>query len=95
MSNQDVPNLFNVPNPPNSTQLVDKSGNINADWQNYFNNLSLILRKFLSSEGIFLPQQTNDNILLLNTNKSIGALIYNSSTNHIEGNVNGTFQVII
>jgi len=95
MSTPIVPNLSNIPTPPAFAKLVDKDGNITSSWRDYFSNLTLYLKQFLSNEGLVMPQQTSANIALLNTAQSIGALLYNSTTNHIEGNVNGTFQVII
>ena len=85
---------MNIPNFQN-IQFVDRNGYLTDQWQLILQNLFQELQKNTSNEGLFVPQQPTTTITALNTAASTGALLYDSTTNHLKVNISGTFQVII
>lgn len=77
-----------------SSQFVDKNGNLMPNWQITLNQLFNQLQSYLSNEGLKVPQQTTANINTLNTDKSIGVLLYDSNANELKVNINGVFKTI-
>jgi hypothetical protein len=75
--------------------LVDQKGYMTADWKEFFSQFFVILQNTLSDNGTRLPFQTTDNITELNTVNLLGALLYNTDTNKVMANINGTFKEVI
>lgn len=82
-----IPNLF-------TGQFVDKNGMLTDSAQLFLSNLISQLQSILTPEGIFIPKQSAENIVILNTAESIGSLIFNSDTNKAQVNLTGTFKDI-
>ena len=69
-----IPNFLDI-------RFIDKDGKLTPQWRSILNNLFTELQTKSGTEGLFLPIQSNDHVLMLNTARSIGALIYNTTTN--------------
>jgi hypothetical protein len=75
-------------------KIADKDGYSTQDHHNFMTLLTQVLQSILSNEGIKTPQQTTENIGLLNTAQSIGALLYDADTHELKVNINGTFKTV-
>jgi hypothetical protein len=84
---------MNIPNFVDS-QVIDDSGNLTPIWKQVFMQLFSALQINLGPEGFFLPQQDDTNIVILNNIKSLGSIIYNTTTNKAMINENGSFKTI-
>lgn len=84
---------MNIPN-FNDTQVVDKDGFLTDAWRQTLSQLFSELQKGLSNEGVTVPQQTADNISIIQGNETIGNLIIDSTNNVAKININGTFKTI-
>lgn len=73
---------------------IGEDGHWHPAWKLLLGNLITQLQQNLSNEGFIIPQQTTDNINILNNNKSTGALIYDSTTHELKINLNGMFKTI-
>lgn len=87
MTKQTIPNYALM-------KIVDEKGNATPEFHNYQMLLNQALLQMLSNEGIKTPQQTASNITALNTEKSIGALLYDSENHLLKVNINGTFKTV-
>ncbi len=76
-------------------KFVDKEGNLTPSAISFLTNLINQLQGILTPEGFFVPQQTSTNITTLNTAQSIGAFIFNNTTNKFQLNMTGTFKDIL
>ena len=84
---------MNIPNLPNEKIATD-SGEMHPKWRLFFTQLITEIQNNLSNEGYALPQQPTSNIALLNTAKSNGRLIYDSTTQQVKANISGTYRVV-
>lgn len=92
---------MNIPNFQN-TPIVSSGGNLSDAWSLILQQLITALQKNLSDEGYQVPQQPTATIAKLQTqfnaspNPSVyfGDLIYDSTTNQLKVNINGTFKVV-
>ena len=84
---------MNIPNFEN-IQAIDKNGHWTEQWQLLMQQLFSELQNNLSKEGYKLPQQTTDNINILDNANSTGALIYDNTTHEFKVNINGEFKVV-
>lgn len=79
-------------------KVVDEEGYLTDTWKNIFVQLLDNLQNTVSDEGITIPKQTTTDITTLSTEKSVGRIIYDSTTNEFKACVpNGaayTFKVI-
>jgi hypothetical protein len=75
------------------TPLITKGGILTDTWRNIFIQLLAELNANASDEGLIPPSQSTANIALLDTSK-VGALVYDSDTNELKVNINGTFKVV-
>lgn len=83
-----------IPNFPLS-EWIQKTGNdvqIHPEVIGVFRELLIALQQNLSNEGIQMPPQNTSVIQQLNTNLSMGRMLYNNQTHEFVGNVNGVFQ---
>ncbi len=69
-------------------------GTIHPDLHNALSMIIQQLQRNLSDEGYKVPQQPTANITQLNTAQSVGALLYDSDTDELKVNINGTFKVV-
>lgn len=83
----DIPNFVDAP-------IVDKNGHLTSIWKQILTQLITELQKSVSEEGFKIPQQPTSNIAKLNNLLSKGHLIYDSDTNQLKININGTIKVI-
>lgn len=74
--------------------IADKEGRLTPPWRDFLSQFFIQMQQNFSNEGYKLPQQTAANILLLNTAKSIGNLLYDSDNNQFKVNINGTYKVV-
>ena len=75
--------------------LIDpgsKSGLPHPLWQEWFSQIAKELQNNLSNEGIQHPSQPQTNVSLLNTPQSIGRTIYNSDSQFLNVNNQGTYR---
>jgi len=82
---------MNIPSYINQSP-VDENGNWTPEWANLMTQLLSLLQTNLSDEGYVLPQQDTANIAKLTGAQSTGAILYDSSTNEIKGNLGGTWK---
>jgi len=85
--------MSNIPTLPQG-QVVDEKGVLLPNWKSFFVQLINELNNGLSNEGYRVPQQPTTTINQLNTSESIGALLYDSTTNQLKVNIDGTFRVV-
>jgi hypothetical protein len=81
---------------PNLTQakVVTKDGYMTDDTYNMFSQLFVEMQKYLSNEGVKIPTQPTATINQLNTAQSVGNLLYDTDTNELKVNINGTYKVV-
>jgi len=72
---------MNIPN-FSTSKVVDKDGFLTDEWQQIFMQLFSELQKNASNEGIIHPQQGSADVTRLESQKSIGAILYNSDTDN-------------
>lgn len=84
---------MNIPN-FDLEKIVDDKGYLTPPAKAFFDQLITALQQNLSNEGYKLPQQPTSTITQLNTQQSIGALLYDSTANQLKININGTFKVV-
>jgi len=82
-----------TPNLPTG-KWVDEKGHPTATVIGIFSQMFSEMQNNLSNEGYKVPQQSTATVSALNTTKSIGALLYDSDTNELKVNINGTFRVV-
>ena len=84
---------MNVPTYPHD-QLVNKDGTVNPSWQQWFSQLTTEMQQSLSNNGTKIPQLSTTNINDLSDTKYNGFLFYDSETNELKANINGTIKVV-
>ncbi len=83
-----IPNVLN-------TKIADENGNLTDEWMLLITQLVTELQLNLNNEGYKLPQlETVDINKLTDVDKSKGAMIYDSTTNQMKVNINGTWRVV-
>jgi hypothetical protein len=87
MTKDYIPNYIHM-------KVVDKEGNATPEHGDFMTQLTQVLQAAYSNEGIKTPQQTTANITALNTQQSLGALIYDNETHELKVNINGTFRTV-
>jgi len=70
---------MNIPN-FSTSQIVNKDGALTDEWQQIFMQLISELQKNASNEGVIVPQQSTTDITRLESQKSIGAILYDHVT---------------
>lgn len=83
-----------IPNRPISNKVINDKGELHPEWDHFFDGLISTLQKNLSNEGVVIPQQTTANITALNTDRSVGALLYDKQTNELKVNIDGEYKVV-
>ncbi len=75
------------PDLPRSKQMWDmKTGNINPEWDLFFQQLTMALQTNFKPEGFVMPPKTASEIASLgNISESIGNIIYDSTNNQFKG----------
>jgi hypothetical protein len=74
------------PDLPRDKKVIDSKGELNPEWELYFQQLTQALQTNYKPEGIVVPPQLASNIALLgNTSGSIGNIIYDSTNNEFKG----------
>jgi archaellum component FlaG (FlaF/FlaG flagellin family) len=63
-------------------------------WHRFFSQMTSSLQDNVSEEGFVVAAQPKENIDVLNTPKSMGRVIFNSSTNKMSVNNSGTYKEI-
>src|ERR1700722_5729076 len=79
-----------IPALPRDPKIIDKtSGEINSEWYNFFQQLTLALQTTLNNEGLLIPPLAADDIALLGNNaQSVGTMMYDSTNNVFKGMLN-------
>jgi hypothetical protein len=72
-----IPNFVDAP-------LIDKSGSLTEIWKQILMQIFSELQNKASEEGVIMPQQSSTNITTLSTEKSIGAVIYDSTSDQMK-----------
>jgi len=85
---------MNIPNLPTEKKMIMEDGEINSVWYLFFSQLITAMQTNLSDEGIAAPLQSTLNIVRLNTEKSIGRLIYDQDLDVMKVNLAGIFKTI-
>lgn len=76
------------------TAFIKPDGNLHPEILGFLSQLITVLQNNFKAEGYSLPQQNPSNILLLNTLRSVGNIIYNSTSHKAMINENGTYKTI-
>ena len=79
---------FGVP-PTQSALIASDKTKMSTDWMNYNNNISSQLTANFGS-FLLVPQLSDDAVSALDSS-TLGALVYNTDTNELMINKNGTF----
>lgn len=82
-----------------NSKIVDENGYLLPEWQQLFTQLITELQNNLSNEGYVLPRLPTSDINYLGSTpetlqKSIGAMIYDSTTDEFKVNLNGVWRVV-
>jgi hypothetical protein len=75
-------------------KLVDDNGYMSSAWLNMFTQWQLFLQNQLADSGYVMPQLTNTQIAALDLTQNIGAILYNTTTNQLMVNINGTLMTV-
>lgn len=75
-----------------TTPLVDKNGNINHYWEQFFQQLITLMQTYFKNEGFVIPQLPTSDISLLTGDQSIANIIYDSTIPAFKGNIAGTWK---
>lgn len=75
-------------------KIANEDGAPTDEHRRFLEQLTQTLQGFVSNEGVKTPQQTTANITALNTQQSIGALLYDKETHELKVNINGTFKTV-
>lgn len=87
---------MNVPNLPHpSVPIATKTGQMAPDWYRFFDQLISESQKNLSEEGLSVPQQTSENISVLQAGAPSPSIIYNNETHKPLISVNGVYKEIV
>lgn len=81
-----------IPDLPRDIKAVDKDGNLTPDFQVFLDHLILTLQIFFKTEGFLIPQQTAADIAKLTGPTSFRNIIYDSTGNEFDGNVQMTIN---
>lgn len=84
---------MNIPNFVDA-KVVDKDGYLTDIWKQIFSQLIDQMQQNLSNEGHFMPKQDTATVTALNTSKSVGAILFDSSTGKFMANEAGIFKTI-
>lgn len=84
---------MNVPNYIHD-RLVNKEGLLTEEWQVLIGQLLEELQTNFSNEGLVAPSQTTANINIIQPKALAGTLIYDTDTNQLMVNIDGTFKAI-
>jgi len=77
------------------TQVTDKNGNFTGPWKHIMNQLMHELQTQMSDESHIVPSLTAAQISQLNTTDYNGGLVYNTDTNELMVNKNGTYKTVL
>ncbi len=94
------------PDIPRDEPFLDKSGNLNPQWLNYFEMQSTALQNYFSPEGYQIPDKTSAEISQLTaipvdpptgagTRVSNNNLIIDSTNDELKINLNGTWKTVL
>ncbi len=84
---------MNIPNLPMGP-LTRQDGHATSEYWGVLSQLITELQQNVSNEGYKIPQLPTATIAKLDNEKSKGVLVYDSDTNQLKININGTFKVI-
>lgn len=76
------------------TQIVDKEGHLTDGWRAIFIELFSVLGDNLSDEGFRISTQNGTDIETIKPKAHHGTVIYNSTTNKLMVNEEGTFKTV-
>ena len=83
-----IPNFVNAP-------IADKDGNLTVEWANLLQQLLTELQLNAGAEGLKpSPLPTVDINALVDADLSTGAMVYDTTTNELKVNINGTWRVV-
>lgn len=82
-------------------KIVDEEGNISAAWSYWFQQVITYLQNNFSQEGFVVPNLPTATINQITTNdnasaspKYVGGLYYDTTTNQLKVNINGTIKIV-
>ena len=75
-------------------KLIQEDGTPTMEYAQFMSQLTQALQGGLSQEGIKTPGQTAANITVLNTQKSLGNLVYDTDNDKLMVNIAGTFKTV-
>lgn len=86
---------MNIPNFSGSA-IADKNGNPTSEFQSWMDQLILELQKNAGTEGLTPVSLPTDDISKIESsdNKQNGTFIYDSDTDEVKVNINGTFKTV-
>lgn len=92
MTQQTRQNKSIFPDMPRDKKIVDEKGELTANWDLYFQQLTQALQTNYKSEGIVVPPLPDTDITQLVGDASKNNILYDSTNNEFKGNVNGTWK---
>lgn len=86
---------MNIPNLPSITVPIStNTGHMHPAWHFFFNQLLQEMQNNLSEEGIWLPQQSTENIQKLEASNPTNSILINKDTQEAYIALNGVFKKI-
>lgn len=86
MTTQTIHQQAIFPDLPRDNKLVDREGNVTAEWQLFFTRLIMSLQTNFKPEGFVIPPKSAADIADLgNVNESIGNIVYDNTNNIFKG----------
>lgn len=83
-----------IPGFPKTPFINPEDKTMHSAWRVFFNQLINQLQAHFSDSGYFLPRQDDATINTLNTDTSIGSILYSSNSKSAKINTQGTFNII-
>lgn len=92
MSNTRPSSIF--PSLPGDTRISDKEGDMTSNWAILFENLTRALQTNFKSQGFVIPSVDAATFATLLPAATHNNLVYNSTTNELKFNQNGTWKTV-
>jgi hypothetical protein len=77
---------------PTASFSVDKQGQLNPDFFNFFSMNNQEFQRYFSNDGHLVPTRTDDELKKLSTSQYTARYAYNGTTKNAMVNIDGTYE---
>lgn len=77
-----------------TTPVIQENGKLHENWRQFLEHFTKTLQLHLDDHGHIMPAQPQSAITKLNTNQNKARLLYNTDTNTLHVNNEGTYKEI-